>query len=145
MTDKNYKVVPFIPKQDSEDAGYGIPSEERFCVVNAETGEILDDAQGYGYRTPQKAHAAWSYKCTPASVRAANVKHVKRVQAWIKAQKGLVEAMEDEAFLIAKGSYGPGERFDAAHVTDLLDDLGITDRPYSSAEILRCRGKKVPK
>ena len=25
-------------------------------------GVITDDAQGYGYRTPAKAHAAWNYK-----------------------------------------------------------------------------------
>ena len=28
--------------------------ETRFRIVSAETGEILDDAQGYGYKTAQK-------------------------------------------------------------------------------------------
>ena len=36
--------------------------ESRFVVINEDTGKILDDAQGYGYKTPQKAHAAWAYK-----------------------------------------------------------------------------------
>ena len=31
----------------------------RWVMKNINTGEILDDAQGYGYRTAQKAHAAW--------------------------------------------------------------------------------------
>jgi len=35
-------------------------SENRFVIINEETGEILDDAQGYGYKTEQSAHkASW--------------------------------------------------------------------------------------
>ncbi|MGF7010589.1 hypothetical protein M2146_001113 [Lachnospiraceae bacterium PF1-22] len=33
----------------------------RFIVVDVETGEILADANGFGYRTPQKAKAAFEY------------------------------------------------------------------------------------
>lgn len=50
----------------------------RWMIVNKETGEILDDAQGYGYRTAQKAHAAWSYK-HPTPKQSAN--HAKNRQA----------------------------------------------------------------
>lgn len=30
---------------------------KRYVIVDVETGEILADANGYGYHTPQKAHA----------------------------------------------------------------------------------------
>lgn len=33
----------------------------RYMLINPETGEIVDDAQGYGYRTKQGAHAAYGY------------------------------------------------------------------------------------
>lgn len=33
-----------------------------YIVINTETGEILDDAQGEGYRTIQNAKKAWRYK-----------------------------------------------------------------------------------
>lgn len=36
--------------------------DKRFVVVDEETGNVLDDAQGYGYKSKQKAMAAWSYK-----------------------------------------------------------------------------------
>ena len=36
--------------------------DERFIVVEAETSEILDDANGYGYKSVRNARAAWSYK-----------------------------------------------------------------------------------
>lgn len=49
----------------------------RYMLVNENTGEILDDAQGYGYRSPQKAHAAWNYK-HPSNKSAHNRKINKR-------------------------------------------------------------------
>ena len=36
--------------------------EERYIIINSETGEIIDDAQGYGYKTSKKAYAAYYYK-----------------------------------------------------------------------------------
>ena len=36
--------------------------EPRFRIVNKETGEVVDDAQGYGYKTIAKAYRAISYK-----------------------------------------------------------------------------------
>ena len=37
-------------------------SENRFIIINEETGEVLDDAQGYGYKTEQSAHKASWFK-----------------------------------------------------------------------------------
>ena len=36
--------------------------DERYIVVDKDTGEIVDDAQGYGYKTAHKAFAAYRYK-----------------------------------------------------------------------------------
>ncbi|MCD8083215.1 MAG: hypothetical protein LUE86_06880 [Clostridiales bacterium] len=36
--------------------------EPRYVLVDAKTGEVLDDAQGYGYKSVEKAHAAYAYK-----------------------------------------------------------------------------------
>lgn len=36
--------------------------DERFVVVSVDTGKILDDAQGYGYKSATKAWAAWKWK-----------------------------------------------------------------------------------
>lgn len=34
----------------------------RYILINTETGEVIDDAQGYGFKTPQKAYAAYTHK-----------------------------------------------------------------------------------
>ncbi|MBQ9434249.1 MAG: hypothetical protein IJU26_08545 [Synergistaceae bacterium] len=36
--------------------------DKRYVVVDKDTGEVLDDAKGCGYKTAQKAHAAYAYK-----------------------------------------------------------------------------------
>ena len=41
-----------------------IVTEPRFVLVDTETGEIVDDAQGYGYKTASGAHKAYGYKKT---------------------------------------------------------------------------------
>lgn len=41
---------------------FGHPYQRRYCVVDVETGEIIDDAQGYGYKSKDKAIAAYTWK-----------------------------------------------------------------------------------
>lgn len=38
------------------------PNDDRYLVLDRETGEILDDAQGYGYKSKLKAYKAYGYK-----------------------------------------------------------------------------------
>lgn len=38
------------------------PGGLRYICINEETGEILDDAQGYGYKSRQKAYSGFNYK-----------------------------------------------------------------------------------
>lgn len=49
-----YKAVVYQPNKNS--------FETRYRIVSTATGKVLDDAQGYGYKTAQKAHAAYAYK-----------------------------------------------------------------------------------
>ena len=36
--------------------------ESRYIIIDNHTGEVLDDAQGYGYRTAQNAYRAYAFK-----------------------------------------------------------------------------------
>ena len=63
-TDNNtrpYKAVRYQPHEHN--------TETRYCIVSTITGEILDDAQGYGYKTAQKAYAAYTYKTQSKTAR----------------------------------------------------------------------------
>lgn len=113
------------------------PYEPRYVVVDFNTGAILDDAQGYGYKTPQKAHAAWGYKNRTPAQKAAQESVKKAVRKWAKEHRAFMDDMEDLAFRIAKGSYGPEGRFDAKTVAKSLKEWGFTDLPFTAADLLK--------
>jgi hypothetical protein len=39
-----------------------VKKDDKFVIIDTETGEILDDAQGYGYTTAQKAYKGYGWK-----------------------------------------------------------------------------------
>ena len=43
--------------------------DPRYVIVDTSTGEIVDDAQGYGYKSEQKAYACFSYKTGKISLQ----------------------------------------------------------------------------
>ncbi len=51
MIEKKYKAME-----------YDRNGETRYVIVNQETGEIMDDARGYGYKSKQNAYACYGYK-----------------------------------------------------------------------------------
>ncbi len=60
--DKKYKAISAIVTQEPGTEYDSETREKRYVIINTESGEIVDDAQGYGYKTAQKAYAGWSYK-----------------------------------------------------------------------------------
>lgn len=121
-----------VIKNDRLSHGY----DTRYIVVDKETGEILDDAQGYGYKSTQKAHAAWAYRHRDKSKdreKAAKTKHIRR---WMKEHRGFVRLMDGIALEIAKGSWGPDEKFDAKFVRRLLKEHNLNPG-FTAGELLR--------
>ena len=120
----DYKVVPFP---------MGTCWDERWCVVDAETGEVLDDAQGYGFKTAKKAHAAWRYKTRsdPERILIAQKKEV--VRDWCKEHPQIVSRLEDEAFYALK----VGQRFGAKEIREFLNGIEL---PCPAADFARYWG-----
>lgn len=128
--DKTYKAVPYKPGNGEN------TYEERFCIVSTETGEILDDAQGYGYKTAQKAYAAWAYKNRDRKKDKEKQKKERHIRKWLREHGDFAEAMEDAAFEVEKGALGPDEKFDAAKVRELLQSAGI-EVDFTAGELLK--------
>lgn len=122
----------------SADEKYGIAySETRYRIVDAETGEIVDDAHGYGYKTAQKAYAAWSYKHRDKRKDAAKKAKEKHIRKWMSEHTDFVEAMEEYAFEIEiKHSWGPGDKFNASFVSKMLTDYHLKP-DFTAADLLR--------
>lgn len=108
----------------------------RYILIDTETGEIVDDAQGYGYKSVRNAYAAYAYKTRDKSKDKEKEEKRKRIQKWMKEHKGFVELMDQIAFEIAKGSWGPDDKFDAKLVRKLLKDNNL-EPDFTAGELLR--------
>lgn len=100
---ENLKVVMIEKKVDNSD-GFIQDSyvEKRWIIVDADTEEVFDDAQGYGYKTPQKAHIALKYKSRPKSefVKDAYIKDC--VQAFCQRHRRLIDLIGESMLDAAK-------------------------------------------
>lgn len=70
----------------------------RFEIVDIETGEIVDNANGYGYKSKTNAYRAGWYKLCGGKQK------VDEAVAWWKKpeHREFREFLEDEAFYLAK-------------------------------------------
>lgn len=58
--------------------------EDRWVLVDKETGEIVDDAQGYGFTTERKAYACWAYKNR-------DKEQEKKIKRWLRNHKSVMK------------------------------------------------------
>lgn len=110
--------------------------EIRYQIVSTETGEVLDDAQGYGYKTAQKAYSAYAYKTRDKSKDKEKLLKKKHIQRWMKEHKSFVKAMDTVAFEIAKGSWGPDDKFNASLVKKMLSEFELNP-DFTAGELLK--------
>ena len=112
-----------------------VNEEERYIVVNPETGEVLDDAQGYGYKSRQKAHAGYAYKTSDRSKKDEKKAKKSIVQKWCHENKQFVRDLSNEAYYMLED--GEKDKFNAKFVAEALKEAGFTDLPFTAAELLK--------
>lgn len=144
--EKNYKAIQYKitthheAVTDKDEPWNNIPAydtyEMRYRIVSTDTGEVLDDAQGYGYKTAQKAYSAYAYKTRDKSKDKERAEKKKRIKNWMKEHKSFVNLMDDYAFDIAKGSMAPDDKFDAKFVKDLLKENNLHP-DFTANELLK--------
>ncbi len=99
--------------------------DKRYVIVDSQTGEILDDAQGYGFKTPRGAYAAWGYKNQGKEKRKENRIKDDLLKKWFQENSSFIHKLEEELFRVTAGKYGPDEKFNAAFVTQLAKECQV--------------------
>ena len=74
---KKYKAVVFTSPINPYKA------EIRYVIKDMESGEIVDDAQGYGYKSAQKAYAGWAYKNRDKSRDSEKAEKERMISKWM--------------------------------------------------------------
>lgn len=96
-----------------------------WIIVDEDTGEILDDAQGYGYRTAQKAHAAYAYRHRTPSQKKRSKNNKKKAKEWWTRHSKEAKTLNQFAFEIAKGSWGPNYEFNYNFFKEFVEENKI--------------------
>jgi len=98
MASKNIKVI----KSEVLSSRRG----DRYVIVDTETGEILDDAQGFGYKSVPKAYAGFNYKNKSDKEKVDQMEYYVKVFKWMISHKRVLNYFRNIEFYDAKY---PGE------------------------------------
>ena len=114
---KEYEVVPF--------------NNGRFAIQK--DGVIIDNAQGWGYKTQQAAHKAKYYKLNKGSIDSEN----KTVTSFMKKNKSFSKDVESAMFYAVKDN----EEFTADVLQHIADENSLT-LPYDAAKFFKIMCRK---
>lgn len=111
--------------------------EIRYIIVD-DNEKVLDDAQGYGYKSVKKAQAAWFYKNrSPQQVKEwENKKNV--VKQWINNNSKIIDAFSYELFINLKdGDDEPMEETFERVLHWYLTDQEIQNLPFTIKNFIK--------
>lgn len=103
----------------------------RYIIIDSESGEILDDAQGYGYKTKRNAYAAYSWK-----TRSDKEKQIEKdMIIFFKNNIELYKSLEDCAFYAIKDNSKITEK----DIIDIFNEYNksFTDLSFTSKDVLK--------
>ena len=106
--------------------------DRRYVVVDAATGAVIDDAQGYGYKTAQNAHRAHAYKSVSPAKKRQREGIKKSVRRWCVKHSDFMSDIE-QAMLYAMKD---GDDFTEADVSALLKERSV-ELPFTVKELMR--------
>jgi hypothetical protein len=112
--------------------------DKRYVVVDEATGEVVDDAQGYGYKSAQNAHRAHAYKSMPPKKKRQRDAAKRRVERWCAEHGEFMQHAEQSMFYALKD----GETVTAADVLAILAEHGL-ESPFSVKDLMRMQERGV--
>ena len=106
--------------------------DKRYVVIGEATGAIVDDAQGYGYKSAQNAHRAHAYKSMPSKKKRQRDAAKRRVERWCAQHPEFMQRVEQSMFYAMKD----GENVTEADVLVILAEYGL-ELPFSVNDLMR--------
>ena len=106
--------------------------DKRYVVVDEATGEIVDDAQGYGYKSAQNAHRAHAYKSMPPKKKRQRDAAKREFGRWCAQHPDFMQHVEQSMFYARKD----GQNVTEADVRALLAEHGL-ELAFSVKDLMR--------
>lgn len=144
MEKEKIKVVEFVSTTKKKESEFPWDDyeihEKRYCVISAETGEVLDDAQGYGYKTIQKAYVGYSYKNRDKSKDKAKKALTKHIKNWMEENKPVVRDLDAALFYTLKD--GNNKALTPELVEEIFKENGVKP-DFSAKNFIRVYNGKM--
>ncbi len=112
-------------------------NDKRYVIVDIESGRILDNAQGHGYKSPQKAYACYAYKKRDRSKDNEKQEKENKIKNWLRENREFTSLLDSEAYYAVKD---PAVKFDLNFVKKLLKEQNL-EPEFTASEILKVWGK----
>lgn len=106
--------------------------DRRYVIIDATTGDVLDDAQGHGYKTAQNAHRAYAYMSIPPEKKRGRKATKQKVQRWCANHPEFMHDVEQTMLYAIKD----GDTITTTDVGQLLTQHGLTP-PFSIDDLMR--------
>lgn len=131
MSEKEVKVVVYEPKAFAKHPRPGL----RWCVVDFD-GNVVDDANGYGYTSVSSAVAYWNYQVSMAELYDKDIE----IWNWCDSNKQFKKAFEVAETI----AFEDGDKLTFKTVEGIIDKLKVKP-PYAPIEIYRVWGGRKPR
>lgn len=109
--------------------------ENRYRIISTETGAVLDDANGYGYKSARAAYASYGYKHRDRSKDLVKKSKKKHIKAWLDSHQDFEASLAQAEFEIAMGEVAE-DKLDAKAVKYLLKEAGL-EPDFTASELLK--------
>lgn len=106
--------------------------DKRYVVVDEATGEVLDDAQGYGYKSAQNAHRAYSYKSLPPKKKRRREAVKRQVERWCAGHEEFMQHIEQAMFYALKD----GQSVTEEDVREIVAEHGL-ELPFPVKDLMK--------
>lgn len=107
--------------------------DKRYVIVDIESGAVLDNAQGHGYKSPQKAYACYAYKKRDKSKDKEKQEKENRIKNWLRENREFTSQLDSEAYWSIKD---PAVEFNLKFVKKLLKEQNL-EPEFTASEILK--------
>lgn len=100
-----------------------VPQGDRFITVDGVSGEVIDDAQGYGFKSLEGAKAAWAWKVN------------RSIEYWVIDNMEFVVSIQQAAGVLRNMGLNPNEYLSNRTLSDILREYGVRSVPFRMEDI----------
>ena len=112
-------------------------NNQHYEIVNEKTGVVLDDNNGFGYTTAEKAYRAFAYKIRDTSKDVQKEIIKKVILDWLDNHTEFERLMIHEYLMIVPKSSETGIKFNTAYMRKRLKDEGLIVEDFKIGDLFK--------